>query len=69
MKIEVENFNAGFSNSQILKNINLKIPKHTVTALIGPSGCGKSTFLRSINRMNELSDDFFYDGKIYIIGC
>ena len=66
MKIEVENFNAGFSNSQILKNINLKIPKHTVTALIGPSGCGKSTFLRSINRMNELSDDFFYDGKIYI---
>ena len=66
MKIEVENFTAGFKDSKILNNINLKIPKHSVCALIGPSGCGKSTFLRSINRMNDLSDDFFHTGKIYI---
>lgn len=66
MKIEVNNFNAGFNDLQILKNINLKIPNHTITALIGPSGCGKSTFLRSINRMNELSEDFYYNGNIYI---
>ena len=66
MKIEVQDFNVGFGNSQILKNINIKIPKNTVTALIGPSGCGKSTFLRSINRMNDMSRDFNYSGSIYI---
>lgn len=66
MKIEVQDFNVGFGNSQILKNINIKIPKNTVTALIGPSGCGKSTFLRSINRMNDISRDFNYSGSIYI---
>lgn len=66
MKIEVKDFNVSFSDSQILKNINLKIPKQSVSALIGPSGCGKSTFLRSINRMNDLSEDFNYSGSIYI---
>lgn len=66
LKINVENFNVSFSNNHILKNINLKIPKNTVTSLIGPSGCGKSTFLRSINRMNDLSSDFSHCGKIYV---
>lgn len=66
MKIEVNNFNAGFNESHILKNISLKIPQNTVTALIGPSGCGKSTFLRSINRMNDLSNDFYHSGDILI---
>ena len=66
MKINVENFNASFSNNHILKNINLKIPKNTVTSLIGPSGCGKSTFLRSINRMNDLASDFSHCGNICV---
>ena len=66
MKISVENFNVSFGDNHILKNINLKIPKNTVTSLIGPSGCGKSTFLRSINRMNDLDEDFSHCGKIYV---
>ena len=38
-----------------LKNVNIDIPERQVTALIGPSGCGKSTFLKTLNRMNDLS--------------
>ena len=68
MKINVSNFSVRFSDNPILKNINLDIPKKSVTALIGPSGCGKSTFLRSINRMNELSPDFSCSGNIYLDG-
>lgn len=68
MKIEVCNFNVFFSDNHILKDINLEIPEKSVTALIGPSGCGKSTFLRSINRMNELSSDFTFTGNIYLDG-
>ncbi|WP_407422780.1 phosphate ABC transporter ATP-binding protein PstB [Methanobrevibacter sp.] len=68
MKINVENFNVSFGNNHILKNINLKIPRNTVTSLIGPSGCGKSTFLRSINRMNDLERDFNHCGRISIDG-
>ena len=68
VKINVKNFNVSFSDNQILKNINMEIPKNTVTALIGPSGCGKSTFLRSINRMNDFSSNFKRNGIIYVDG-
>jgi len=47
-----------------LKNINLPIKKHKITALIGPSGCGKSTLLRSMNRIHDLYPGNKYDGKI-----
>lgn len=68
MKIDVEKFSVRFSDNQILRDINLTIHPKSVTALIGPSGCGKSTFLRSINRMNELTDDFSFRGNILLNG-
>ena len=43
-----------YGNFQALKNINIEIPEHSITALIGPSGCGKSTFLKTLNRMQDL---------------
>ena len=43
-----------YGANQALKNVNIDIPEHQVTALIGPSGCGKSTFLKTLNRMNDL---------------
>lgn len=66
MKIRITDFNVSFAQRQILKNINLNIHKNSVLALIGPSGCGKSTFIRSINRMNDLNDEFTYSGEITI---
>ena len=43
-----------YGSFQALKNIDIEIPEHSITALIGPSGCGKSTFLKTLNRMNDL---------------
>ena len=43
-----------YGSFQALKNVNIDIPEHSITALIGPSGCGKSTFLKTLNRMNDL---------------
>ncbi|BDF71744.1 phosphate import ATP-binding protein PstB 3 [Oscillospiraceae bacterium] len=43
-----------YGANQALKNVNIDIPEHQVTALIGPSGCGKSTFLKTLDRMNDL---------------
>ena len=39
-----------------------------MNALIGPSGCGKSTFLRTLNRMHELSDGGWITGKVLLDG-
>jgi len=67
-RIEVEDLNVYFDEAHILKDINLKIPKNTVTALIGPSGCGKSTFIRTLNRMNDVISGFRHEGHVYLDG-
>jgi len=67
-RIEVEDLNVYFDEAHILKDINLKIPTNTVTALIGPSGCGKSTFVRTLNRMNDVIPGFRHEGKVYLDG-
>ncbi len=53
--------------SPSLKNINMKIRKNKITALIGPSGCGKSTLLRSMNRIHDLYPGNKYDGIIELL--
>ena len=57
-----------YENKQALKDINLDIAKHQVTAFIGPSGCGKSTLLRCFNRMNDLIDGVRTTGTIEFEG-
>ena len=53
-----------YGNHQTLKNINIDIPKNSITALIGPSGCGKSTFLKTLDRMNDLIPDVKITGSV-----
>ncbi len=35
-----------------------------VTAIIGPSGCGKTTFIRTLNRMVEMSSGLRIEGSV-----
>lgn len=67
-KIQVRNLNLYYGDNQALKNINIGLEEHKVTAFIGPSGCGKSTFLRTINRMNDLIDSVKIEGEILVDG-
>lgn len=60
--------NLYYGEFQALKDINLKIERNKITALIGPSGCGKSTFLRTLNRMNDLVPGCRVDGEIMLDG-
>lgn len=60
--------NLYYGSFHALKNIELDIGSHELTALIGPSGCGKSTFLRSLNRMNDLVEGCRITGKILLDG-
>ena len=47
--IEVRNLHFFYGTFKGLKDINLNIAEHKVTAFIGPSGCGKSTMLRLVS--------------------
>ena len=65
---EVNHLDLFYGEKQALMDLNMKIEKNAITALIGPSGCGKSTFLRCLNRMNDLIDGCRVEGEILIEG-
>ncbi len=66
--LETRNLNVYYGQKKVVRNVSLKIPKRTVTALIGPSGCGKSTLLRTYNRMNDFIDIFRHEGEVLFEG-
>ena len=66
--IEIRNLDFYYGTFKGLKNINLDIAEHKVTAFIGPSGCGKSTLLRTLNRMYSLYPGQRAEGEIRLYG-
>ena len=62
--MKAEHLNLWYETNHALKDINIQIPQHKITALIGPSGCGKSTFLKTLNRMNDLVEGCRIEGKV-----
>jgi len=66
--IAMRDLNFYYGKAHALKNVNMTVPTHAVTAIIGPSGCGKSTLLRTINRIYELYPEQYATGEIVIDG-
>lgn len=62
--IELANLSAYYGNKKVLNNINMRIAKNKITAIIGPSGCGKSTLLAVLNRMLE-ENGGTTEGKVF----
>jgi len=66
IQIETKDLNVTYHDNHVLKNINVKIPKNQLTAILGPSGCGKTTLLKSFNRLLEIQDNVLISGKIIV---
>ena len=62
--ITVQDMCLWYGPTQALKNISIRIPEKSITALIGPSGCGKSTFLKTLDRMNDLIPTVKITGEV-----
>jgi phosphate transport system ATP-binding protein len=54
MIMESRDLQVHYGDFLAVRDVNLKIHRNEITALIGPSGCGKSTIIRCFNRMNDL---------------
>ncbi len=68
VKITARGVNVFYGETHAIKDVDVDIRNHTVTAFIGPSGCGKSTFLRCLNRMNDTIDICRVTGEILMDG-
>jgi phosphate transport system ATP-binding protein len=67
-RIETDKLSAMYGKFTAVKNISLGFTPNQVHALIGPSGCGKSTFLRTLNRMHEMSEGGWITGRVMLDG-
>ncbi|MFD9043034.1 amino acid ABC transporter ATP-binding protein [Streptomyces bottropensis] len=61
--LRMESVRKTFGGSVVLRDVDLAVAPHTVTALIGASGSGKSTLLRCANLLEDIDD-----GAIWLDG-
>ncbi len=66
--LRTRNLSFYYGKTQALFDLDIAIPRNSVTALIGPSGCGKSTLLRTFNRMYDLYPGQKATGQILLDG-
>lgn len=61
--VEAQKVRKNFGRLEVLKGIDLTVPRGSVTTLVGPSGSGKSTMLRCINHLEQVNA-----GRLYVDG-
>ena len=66
--LETQKINAWFGKEQVLFDVSARFPKHRVTAIMGPSGCGKTTYVRTLNRLHELTPGARSTGTVLLEG-
>ncbi|MGE5282156.1 MAG: phosphate ABC transporter ATP-binding protein PstB [Chloroflexota bacterium] len=66
--IQIRDVNLFYGDFQAVQDVTMTVAPNKVTALIGSSGCGKTTFLRSLNRMHELTAGARMEGEITLDG-
>ncbi len=66
--IETKNLFIFYGSFAAVSEVNMKIEKQKITAIIGPSGCGKSTLLRAFNRMNDFVPSSYVTGEVLLHG-
>ena len=67
-ELEVRDLDCWYGGFRAVRGVSFEIKARAVTAIIGPSGCGKSTFLRTLNRMHELTPGARVDGRVTLDG-
>ncbi|MBA2293470.1 MAG: phosphate ABC transporter ATP-binding protein [Gemmatimonadales bacterium] len=66
--LRTDQLSAMYGKFSAIKNVTLEFPVNKVHALIGPSGCGKSTFLRTLNRLHEMTPGAWITGTVELDG-
>jgi phosphate transport system ATP-binding protein len=66
--LATDRLTAMYGKFTAVKDASLEFRANTVNALIGPSGCGKSTYLRTLNRMHELTEGGWITGRVMLDG-
>jgi phospholipid/cholesterol/gamma-HCH transport system ATP-binding protein len=62
--IEANNLSVRFGRQQVLRSLNVAVPRGQTLCVIGESGCGKTVFLKTlIGLTNPTKGDVHFEGK------
>jgi len=61
---DIRDLSVFYGGFRAVRNVDMVVRRHEITAFIGPSGCGKTTVLRCLNRMNDLVPTARVEGRI-----
>jgi phosphate transport system ATP-binding protein len=64
VKFDIKDLNIWFGSIHALKQVSMGIQANEILSVIGPSNSGKTTFLRMLNRLNDLNQNFKMSGTI-----
>jgi phosphate transport system ATP-binding protein len=67
-KIDIKGLNFYYQQKQVIKELNLEIPKNEILAVFGPANSGITTLLRTLNRLCDLTPGARQEGKILLDG-
>src|SRR6202012_1343312 len=63
-EIEFRHLNFNYGETQVLHDINLRIPAGSSLAIVGPTGSGKTTLVNLISRLYEAPESsLLIDGR------
>lgn len=63
--IEISNLKFSYNNLEVLKGLDLAVPRGKVVAILGASGCGKTTLLRLIGgQLRPAAGHVKVEGKV-----
>ncbi len=61
--VRIEALHKHFGTLEVLRGVDITVPRQQVLVIIGPSGSGKSTLLRCVNHLEPPTE-----GKVYLDG-
>lgn len=67
-KIDIKGLNFYYQQKQVIKELNLELPKNRITAVFGPANSGITTLLRTLNRLSDLTVGGRHEGEILLDG-
>ena len=68
VKISARGLEVRFGSAPALRGIDLDVPARSILGIIGPAGSGKTAYLRTLNRLNDLSPNCRVSGRVLLDG-
>ncbi len=66
--LEIKDLKIRYDDHVALKGVSLSIRENEIFGIIGPANSGKTSFIRTLNRMNELTPGMKVSGQILLAG-